>query len=237
VQTCQICDLKSVEYMADVLINKLYAAVRGRYGAEAKQHKIAKMKTQLIDALFAVPQNTFSSAMTLQHLRDFVSAQVKGRVSLGLVGDFTAGRADCALVNAMFPVKERRGIMRALIRKNDLSYQFHCTEVHCGADCPFTAHRCPYPNCTERFSLRFWGDHDAQCQYKEVPCAQHCGQQVARRSMQSHMRGSCVMRPAPCPFARLGCSPPGTVCPALYTHRCISASPDTVLHFHRSGGS
>lgn len=169
-QTCQNCDLKSQLDMAELLLQKLYAAVRGRYGPALKLHKIIKMKSQLIDALFALPQNTYNPQLVEQQLNDFVTEQTKGigRYAPHTFAPYSQAHPDGALLYSSFPRSERKAIVRALIRKHDLSYQFHCAERECGTQCPFAVHRCPNPGCDEVFCLRDWPAHDAQCSYKEV---------------------------------------------------------------------
>lgn len=197
--------------MAELMLHKLYAAVRGRYGPALRPHKIAKMKSQLIDALFALPQNTYNPKLVEQQLNEFVTEQTKGigRSAPHTFPPYSQTHPDGALLYASFPLSERKAIVRALIRKHDLSYQLHCADPYCGTRCPFAVHHCPNPGCDDVFCLRDWPAHDAQCSYKEVPCVQLCGLFVSRRGMRQHTVENCIMRRVPCPYARCGCEPPG----------------------------
>jgi hypothetical protein len=192
------------------LAEKVFAALRRRYGAtENRVHKIMKLKSQAVDALFGLPQNAFNANFVIQQLDEFVAAQAKTREVLTELSDrHPSGRAFLAL----FPEGERAAIVRALIRKHDLGYNFHCAQVYCGTSCPFAVHRCPNVGCSATFSRKWWEEHDATCVWKEVPCPLQCGVCVARRSTPAHVADDCIMRPVPCPFARVGCQPAGASC-------------------------
>jgi hypothetical protein len=192
----------------------VFKALRQRYGAkENRVHKIMKLKSMVIDALFGLPQNTFNANFVIQQLEDFVTAQAKTREVVTTLSDgFPDGRAFLAL----FPAAERAAIVRALVRKNDLSYQYHCTEVYCGTSCQFAVHRCPNAGCTVRFSRKWWGEHDAGCPFKIVACPLQCGMYVARNAVPGHVANDCIMRLVPCPFARVGCQPAGN-----HTNHCF----------------
>jgi hypothetical protein len=58
--------------------------------------------------------------------------------------------------------------------------------------------------------MKWWGEHDANCDWKDIPCPLQCGRVVVRKNAEAHMAQECIMRPVPCPYARVGCVPPGT---------------------------
>lgn len=206
-QSCQSCDLRCIEQLALPLAEKVFKALRQRYGAkESRVHKIMKLKSMAIDMLFGLPQNTFNANFVIQQLEEFVTAQAK---TLNVVTTLSDSYPDGRAFLALFPAGERAAIIRALIRKHDLAYHFHCTEVYCGTSCQFAVHRCPNNGCSVTFSRKWWGEHDATCNWKEILCPLQCGVCVSRRSAPTHMANDCIMRPVPCPFARVGCQPPG----------------------------
>lgn len=209
-QSCESCDHRSVEDLAGLLIEKIWLALRGRYKADfVRPHKVAKMKSALLDALFSVPQNAFSLPFVADQVGEFVKGQLKHGNRPETVPAFQPKSPDGRALVKLFPRDERRGIARALIRKLDLSYRFHCVDPQCGTGCVFATHRCPNPGCTVTFSRKDWHEHDATCEYKEVPCVLQCGTMVSRVGMNMHISQQCVMRQVPCPYDRCGCRPSG----------------------------
>lgn len=208
--TCQSCDMKQLEALSTMLMDLFYGAYTARYSAkDLKVLKVIKMKNLFVDALMKANNvRSFDFNSVAQMMVEFANSQ-KPR-SHNTLARFNPADAFCRQVEQHFPLLERWGLARATLRKYDSMHEYHCNINFCGASCPFAVQRCPHEGCQVRFSKRWWGEHDAVCPFKIVPCPLLCGMFVARRSTQEHTANSCIMRPVPCPYARIGCNPPGT---------------------------
>jgi hypothetical protein len=100
---------------------------------------------------------------------------------------------------------ERKELARAIIRKYDVTHEFHCTNKFCGKECPFAIQLCPNPGCGVRFSKKAWLEHEAKCPEKALTCPNQCGSSISRRKMMDHIREECLLRVIPCPYTKIGC--------------------------------
>lgn len=93
----------------------------------------------------------------------------------------------------------------------DISVLSHAQREHHSMSCIFRPVGCGYAGCTAIFSARYEGAHDSMCEYKLVPCELNCGVMLARREMEEHREGPCLMKPVHCPYRAIGCLAPGLV--------------------------
>jgi hypothetical protein len=201
---CQNCDLRRIDQLVPLLFEALWKAMRAHYGSrELKADKIVKVKTLMTKALFSLPQGTFSHGAITQQLDNFVIAQGTNSFPKFMPA------VDATKLLEHYSVQEREGVVRALIRRLDRFYAHHCPLPNCSTACSFAAHRCPNSGCMSQFSLKWWGEHDANCDWKDIPCPLQCGRVVVRRNADAHLAQECIMRPFPCPYARVGCTPRG----------------------------
>lgn len=212
--TCMSCDGKQVEQLSNMFIDLFYGALFAKYPTkELKLLKIIKMKNLFIDALMApVNVRAYSFDSVAAIVNAFAHSQKRG----GLLTRFNPSDPYCRQVEQQFPLLERVALARAAIRKYDGMFEYHCNAHICGATCPFAVHRCPHTGCEVRFSKRWWGEHDAACPFKVVPCVLQCGMFMPRNRCAEHARDSCIMRRVPCPYAKIGCNPEG-----MEMKRCI----------------
>ncbi len=174
-------------------------------------HKYVKLKNAMIASIFAKGHaRSLSIPAFTQTLQEFVrSQQPSSYRRQSAVNSPAANAKFLQQVSEEFPIEERAGLARAVIRRLDTLFEYHCTVPLCGIACTFARQRCPYEHCGARFSRKYWIDHDDHCQHKPVTCPLLCGVKVPRRDMNSHVEDACVMRPVPCTFAHLGCRPVG----------------------------
>jgi hypothetical protein len=66
--------------------------------------------------------------------------------------------------------EERSFVSKAIVRKHDLNYEFHCDKPNCGDACVFCPEACPNAGCTEVYSRKWASKHDSDCPQKVVPC-------------------------------------------------------------------
>ncbi|KNC77030.1 hypothetical protein SARC_10498, partial [Sphaeroforma arctica JP610] len=71
-------------------------------------------------------------------------------------------------------------------------------------ECPFRPLVCEHKGCTRTVSYLHLKEHDQQCQFKIIPCPNGCDYECVRGVMSAHLEGSCVCKPIPCPYRRLG---------------------------------
>ena len=210
---CDNCDSRCLDTLAPVLLQHLHIALKAHYGInkEIPIHKIIKLKNLLIESLFELRQNTYSYDVILQQLQEFLKVHaIKVRFNtLSSIPQYNENTPEGLNLLKYFDLSERYGIIRSLIRKNDLVYQYHCTEAECGRNCMYAICVCPNPGCTMKFSNKYWSEHDAVCEYKKIMCPQLCGFTVVRNCCDVHMGSECNMRVVPCPFDRVGCTPIG----------------------------
>jgi hypothetical protein len=206
------------------LLATVWKALHARYSDVKRLNKILKIKKLMLEMLFTWPHTTFSQAAVQQQLEAFVQSQAPG----GWTSKF-AGLPPCtkttgagALVIEWFSDQERATIARALIRKRDRSFAYHCPDPQCGQECAFALQRCPHPGCNVRFSQKWWGEHDALCPHKVITCPLQCGRLCVRSMAQRHTRDECIMRPATCPYQNVKCFPVGTSKHRCAPHRHLS---------------
>jgi hypothetical protein len=221
--SCQNCDLREVEKIAQLLLETFYAALVTRYPAkDAKFHKLAKVKNALVQSIFAKGHaRSFSFPAFSQSLDQFVQSQQhssllhakKGPLSsqelVRLRTNQTQHDTFMREVTEQLSLEERLGLARAVVRRLDSLFEYHCSVPLCGVDCVFAVQRCPHEGCTARFSRKWWAEHDQSCVHKVVPCALQCGRCLPVHACADHVKNDCIMRPVACPFERMGCKPPG----------------------------
>lgn len=212
-QTCRSCDFRRIEQLEPLLRDALWKALHARYGPKEimRLDKIVKLKKLLVAGLFAKSQTAYSHAFFAQQLEQFVKSQVpSGSTSkFNALPEYNDQSEVGRVIQDAFTVDERKGIVRALIRKFDMSYTYHCADPQCGTECAFAVQRCPNPGCNVRFSRKWWGEHDANCPHKVIACPLQCGRLCVRSQAERHMAEECIMRPVPCPYANVLCRPVG----------------------------
>ena len=247
---CQHCDSKEVQKLADLLLEKLGAALLGGGGSGAgggmgmgvltmgvagaamPLHRVLGVKRAMLnallrDAVMDVPQYKLEAVGKI--LDSFIASQQNssllnlgakagGVMSMGMGGGSGTSRvlgsrrpsiADQQQA-VLFSVEERVELAKLVIRKFDAAlHEYHCSTPSCGTGCVFAVQRCPHDGCSTRFSQRWWGEHDAACLFKIMPCSNGCGQSTPRQATAAHLQYHCPMRPVSCPYAKVGCSVEG----------------------------
>ncbi len=140
------------------------------------------------------------------------------------------GRRTADVSHAFFSYAERRQLAVAIIKRHDVpvpgstaragaGYRFHCSQLQCGPSCQFAHETCPNAGCETEYSVMHRQRHKDECQWQEVTCTRGCGEQgIVRRGLPAHLEHVCPLRPAPCPFAEVGCMPVGLVAGAVEKH-------------------
>lgn len=210
---CQHCDLSAVDRLVPLFLEKLYLAIEITHKSKGiNARNVAVLKSALIQALLA-PDDAYGTSMYIEsdmirRCDQFVAAQM---VKSGLSRVPTLTPTDVVTgtgaLGALFPLAERQGLARAVIRHFDRAHQYHCGTADCGSQCDFAAHACPNAGCAERFSRRHWADHDAVCPFKIVQCPLTCGELVVRNGITNHAAQNCVRREVTCPYHHIGCAP------------------------------
>jgi len=111
-------------------------------------------------------------------------------------------------INAKYLCKEERDILSKILVRHidDPEFELHCQQEHCGPDCEFALHNCTNEGCDEFHSQKYLIKHAEQdCKFKLVDCPNRCGEQISRNSLRYHVRQTCPLRDASCPFKFLGC--------------------------------
>ena len=105
----------------------------------------------------------------------------------------------------MFSSQERMEIASLCIKRFDGSCQFHCATDKCGDKCEFAHVHCGNEGCGALVSKKWLQSHDGACVHKKVSCVRTCGDCVARRLMDFHLKENCDLRPVSCTFCDIGC--------------------------------
>lgn len=212
--TCDHCDLEEVERISAVLLQALASASLKAHPRNLTEAKVNKVKSQMLSALQLrgdpIAAGHFSSKAIASRLEEFsneagsawssVSGLLAGGSPLEMIGRRTAD-----LAHAYFTHEERRLVAGLVIRKHDLSYQYHCDTAGCGQMCVFRRETCPNEHCGTVYSAKWRDEHDKVCPQKTLPCPRTCGDSCTRRMMSSHLAQACSLRPAQCPYKDLGC--------------------------------
>jgi hypothetical protein len=106
-----------------------------------------------------------------------------------------------------FPSEERQEISKMLIRKYDTNFEYHCHKFNCGSSCTFCVIHCRNLGCPDFLSAKYLNDHLSHCPFTILNCNRGCGDRIARKEMDNHLLVDCVLRPAECPYACIGCRP------------------------------
>lgn len=215
--TCDHCDLLAVRKLQMLLFEKLSLAMQmnGRHKG-VNIRNMQALKVQLIDTIL----NDYDTRDLRVYLYDQTEA-ASNRFIDNIIGgsNFSSkwkfqsipvavlNASDKRAVEDLFPLNERMGLSRAIIRLLDQQHRYHCGTPHCGRHCGFAIQRCPHPSCTENFSRSGWQQHDTICPFKIITCPQRCGELVVRRETLEHMTNSCTMRVVACPYQSIGCNP------------------------------
>eukprot|EP00804_Cyclotella_cryptica_P016888 CCRYP_001851-RD/>CCRYP_001851-RD protein AED:0.02 eAED:0.02 QI:3275/0.75/0.8/1/0.75/0.4/5/484/532 len=140
-----------------------------------------------------------------------------------------------------FPEEERMAYAKLLVKDVDrYAFHLHCHDESCAGNvsgkqsednteaqqssaCEFRLVVCPNLNCNERLSFKYQIYHDEECGFKPLPCTSGCGMEIPRSEMSIHVSEKCVLRPAECPLACIGCT---TVVKAQDVSRHLKESSD-----------
>eukprot|EP00038_Savillea_parva_P021551 m.35305 g.35305 ORF g.35305 m.35305 type:complete len:509 (+) comp5267_c0_seq1:319-1845(+) len=84
-------------------------------------------------------------------------------------------------------------------------------EAHKESTCPFRPIACQHDGCTQVCAARLLALHETHCKKRPVLCNHlgGCGAVMAAEDEDDHVRHTCLRRMVPCPFACVGCVPPG----------------------------
>lgn len=217
--TCDHCDLNFIEKLSNELLEALTkASVHVNPTAHSEVTTI-RLKNVLMEILGLASINEVMTIEQVQSkLEHFVQildekqsrwAKVTAMIGSELHPEKLAWRA-AELTREIFALPERMEIAKILIRKYDGTHQYHCATEHCGDECEFAPMKCSNEGCHEEFSRKWWGEHDAQCPYKIIPCSRECGVTVIRQHLPQHLSLECELRPAECPYKDIGCKVIGT---------------------------
>ena len=208
--------MEEIERLSAVLLHALAAASLRAHPRNLIEAKCNKLKTALIQQHLSlrsgdlVPSGLYSSKVLASRLEQFAKesasawSAVSGMVASGSPLEML-GRRTADIAQAYFSHEERRVLAGLIIRRHDLTLQYHCGAPGCGSGCEFRVERCPHDGCAAVYSAKWAAQHDAVCPQKPLPCERGCGDGCLRRLMQTHLAQACPLRPAACPYRDLGC--------------------------------
>lgn len=206
--SCDTCDLTQIEHISNALLQKLAIT---SLKIEPKKAIVAPtvnpIKTQLIETLLGSESMGVSSLLLAIEKFEIANKSIFKQMfstAIDKSNEEIPRRANNIVDNMLFD--ERSFIAKALIKKHDVDFKFHCNIKNCGEACEFAPEACLNPGCSSVHSRKYHLDHDAICPHKIVPCERNCGDTFPRRMTETHMSSSCPLRPVACPFADLGCS-------------------------------
>jgi len=213
--TCDWCDLDEVENVSSVLLHALAVASVRAHPRNLTEQKCNKLKTELVNFLSLrggdlISTGQYSHKVVASRLEEFskgtgsawsaVSSLVASGSPIEILGRRTAD-----IAGAYFSHEERRVLAGLVIRKHDVTFQYHCDKPGCGAACEFRIEKCPHDGCGTVYSSKWAQEHDSVCPQKIIPCTRVCGDSCIRRLMQKHLSFACPLRPSECPYKDLGC--------------------------------
>lgn len=166
-----------------------------------------RIKRDFVSHLLDAPP---SQSLSVEAMQQFVGRFVQN-YRKELSDNFHTQKAPPHLqsVAEHFPLEERAGLARCVIRNLDRSLEHHCSEASCGPECVFAAQICPHAGCATLLSRKWLHEHEDVCVYKVLPCELECGCELPRHAMNDHVKHVCIMRPVHCPFECIGCATEG----------------------------
>lgn len=213
--SCDHCDSSEVQEISDCLLEALTQTSLHENPGEYSEVMTNRLKNMLHELLgLASRSQPFSDMGGVHQCIDkfflsVINAKSAWAKLSSIVGaDYLPERLPERAVEVSsysFPIEERREVARMLIRQYDTTFAFHCHKYNCGAACAFALTPCPNLGCSEVLSAKFMEAHLGDCQFTPLGCGRGCGETVARKEMPCHLRLTCDLRPAECPYSALGC--------------------------------
>lgn len=208
--TCDHCDNEKVDSLSNQLLQCLSAA---SYSKHPRQLTVPKMNVLKDEFLAALPLGKAPVNLDAALGPLFNQFSLEGRNAWSIVSASIASgdpaenllRRTAEVAAEHFRSPEREALAKMLIRQNDTEHLFHCHIKNCGQQCDFAIVHCENEHCVVTVSRKWLRKHDNMCPEKIVECERSCGDMLPRRSMSTHLKESCPLRPVDCPFACIGC--------------------------------
>ena len=233
--TCSHCDVETVDKLANQMLRAIAARAYLRHGDHPlTAPEVNNLKTKLLlEVLHLNSDQVMGLSAVFEAIERLETGADRSTLHQMVTSkapeDKIESRED--YLNAHdFTLEERLELAKLIIRKHDSEHSAHCAQQNCGEECDFAPAHCSHEGnstrvlwsyctsenllyykmmmigCSQTMSRKWKKRHEDECEFRIVPCPRQCGEDVAKKDMENHIKFACSYRPVPCPYVDLGCT-------------------------------